>query len=122
MKRLLPLALLAIAVVGCKPRIKALESFTAATTPHPATNWAGDVYSYGGIAQSSGGLRPGTFYGRGANPQGRPNPSYDRPAKGTGLQPGEVPPTAAPWWAQSNAPIYQPAPGEENAHGTRIPQ
>lgn len=123
MTRLLPLALLAIALAGCQPRIKAAESFISNTVPHEAAaGWEGDIYSYGGHASASGGLRPRTLYGRGADPQGQPFPGYDRPAKGTGLQPGEVPPTAAPWWAQNNAPVWQPAPGSENAKGTRVPQ
>ena len=122
-KRLLALApLVLLALTGCQPRIKGLESFNSATTPIPGpAGWSGDIYSYGGLAYASGGTRARTLYGRGADPQGRPFPGYDQPAKGTGLQPGEVPPSQVPWWAQQNAPAWQPAPGTENGRGTRVP-
>ena len=123
MKRLLPIGLLALAVVGCTPRFKGGESFVSSTVPNEASaGWKGDAYSDGGYANPSGGLKPGTRYGAGANPEGQPLPGYDQPAKGSGLQPGEVPPSNAPWWAQQNAPVWQTAPGNENAKGTRVPQ
>lgn len=120
--RLLPLALLALIFAGCNPpRVKGWESFRSATTPHGPTTWAGDIYSYGGNAASTGGTRTRTLYGAGADPQGRPFPGYDAPTKGTGSQPGENPPSNVPWWASQNAPALQPAPGTQNGNGTRVP-
>ena len=120
--RLVPLALLALFAAGCHPpRLRGLESFVTSTTPQPASRWKGDTYSYGGNAASSGGRDARTHYGEGSNPQGQPFPGYDAPAKGTGTQPGENPPSNVPWWASQNAPALQPAPGAQNGNGTRVP-
>lgn len=116
---------MALSAVGCKPaiRLRGADSFRASQTPLPPNAGPyGDDFSYGGLANSSGGLRARTRYSAGATDQGRPLPAYDVPAKGTGLQPGEVPPPNAPWWAQQNAPIWQTPAGSENGKGTRIPQ
>ena len=117
MKRLAALGLLTLSYVGC--RFKAPESFVASTTPNPPTTWEGDPYSYGGIEEASGGLDTRVQYGAGAR-RGAGVSSYDDPAKGTGLQPGEVPGENVPWWAGQNAPAWQPRPSEIDANGTRV--
>ncbi len=123
MKRLAPLGLLALSLTGC--RLKGPESFLASTTPHPVEmhqSWYGDQWSYGGIGVASGGRDARAQYGRGARRGGSVNPSYDQPAKGTGLQPGEVPAENKPWWATQNAPAWQPGAGEVSGNGTRVKQ
>lgn len=117
--KLLPIAVLALSLGGC--RSKAYESFIQATTPNPPLgNSYGDPYLEGGIAAADGGTRPGVRYGMGSDPAGRPEVGYDTPAKGSGLQPGEEPPSGRPWWATSNAPIGQAGPGALDANGTRV--
>lgn len=118
MKRLFALGLLCLSFAGC--RFKGPESFVQATTPNPPTNWAGDAYSWGGIADATGGLQDQVQYGTGARKGAGVFPSYDDPAKGTGLQPGEIPGENVPWWAGQNAPAWQPRPGEIDANNTRV--
>lgn len=119
MKSLLPLlAVSGIMLTGC--RVKGVESFLQATTPHDYKEWRGDPYANGGTATASGGLNPQTNYGLGASPNGKPEVSYDAPAKGSGLQPGEEPASGRPWWATQNAPAWQDGPSSVGANGTRV--
>ncbi|MDR3691405.1 MAG: hypothetical protein P4L46_18645 [Fimbriimonas sp.] len=103
-------------VAGC--RFKGVESFEKSTTP---VNYAkqdaeygvkGDPYMSGGIAYASAAHQTKTRYGQGANVQSTSpvDPKLDRPAKGSGQQPGEEGGDAAPGYGHSNAPANQPAP------------
>ena len=109
---MLPLALLALGVAGC--RFKSWESFESATTPNPPGEWKGDPYAAGGMADSSGGTKTDSTYSKGARPGvvGKLDPNFDQPAKGTGLRPGETPAQAKPGYGDSNAPVAQPGPSE----------
>lgn len=113
--RLAALALLAVAMTGC--RFKGYESFTAATSPNTAPAQRGDVYGNGGTADASGGLTEDVQYGRGASAAGTVKPSYDQPQKGSGNLPGEYPNVASSGHAQTNAPAFQPSPSDVNALG-----
>ncbi len=105
-----------ILVSGC--RFKGVESFEKATTPvdyakqNVENGVKGDPYANGGIAYASAGKKTHTRYGLGADAQstGKVDPMLDRPAKGSGQQPGEQGGEAAAGHGQSNAPANQPGP------------
>ena len=109
------LAAVLVSVAGC--RFKGYEAFSKATTPglgggpYPTATHFGDPYGNGGTADASGGLKPNTRYGLGAQPGGKILPGYDEPSKGSGNQPGELPNVATEGHAQTNAPAFQPKPG-----------
>lgn len=112
---------------GC--RFKGVESFEKSTTPvdyaeqrleqkaagAPEAN--GDPYGNGGIAYASGGTKLKTRYGLGAdvNSPQKVDARLDRPAKGTGQQPGEQGGDAAPGHGKSNAPANQPSASIDSA-------
>jgi len=110
-----------ITLTGC--RFKGVESFEKATTPvdyakQDAENGVkGDPYASGGIAYASAGNRLHTRYGAGSDPNspGKVDSKLDRPAKGTGQQPGEQGGDAAPGYGKSNAPANQPAPSIDSS-------
>lgn len=112
------LAAVAVSAVGC--RFKGYEGFNAATSPSPASydytsgqsNKLHDSFGEAGVADSTGGLRPGTRYGKGAVAEGKPMPGYDQPQKGSGQQRGEYPNVAAAGHGQTNAPAFQPSPSD----------
>lgn len=115
MRTALRLALLTAVVAsltGC--RFKGYEGFSAATTPGlgEARGSFGDPYGNGGIADASGGLKPATSYGRGAQAKGAVRPGYDQPQKGSGQARGEYPNVGTPGHAQTNAPSFQPSPSD----------
>jgi hypothetical protein len=65
MKMLALVALLVVGfgTVGCKPRIKSLESNDAVMTPNPkASGQTIDPYTFGGTAKASGGTKPAATY------------------------------------------------------------
>lgn len=109
------LAAVAVSATGC--RFKGYEAFRQSTTPgigggpYPTDTNFGDPYGNGGTADASGGLNPGTRYGEGAQANGKVVPGYDEPSKGSGNQPGEYPNVALEGHAQTNAPAFQPKPG-----------
>jgi hypothetical protein len=92
---------------GC--RFKGIESFETATTPVKVQPVSGDKYGSGGIAYASAGTHPETRYGIGSDPNSteKVDPKLDRPAKGSGQQPGELGGDAAAGYAKSNAPANQ---------------
>ncbi len=97
-------------VSGC--RLKGVESFETATTPENYPKVNGDKYSNGGIAKASAGNNVATRYGLGSDPNSpdKVDSRMDRPAKGSGQQPGEEGGDAAPGHDKSNAPANQPQP------------
>jgi len=108
-------------LAGC--RFKGVESFEKSTTP---VNYAqqkvefgvkGDPYANGGIAYASAGSHVHTRYGLGADPDSasKVDSKLDRPAKGSGQQPGEEGGDAAPGYGKSNAPANQPASNVDSA-------
>ena len=109
---LLPAALLALTVTGC--RFKSWESFEAATTPNPPGEWKGDKYTNAGLADSSGGQKTDVPYSEGASTSvvGKLDPKFDQPAKGSGLRPGEAPAAAKAGHGHTNAPSFQPGPSD----------
>ncbi len=115
----------AMTLGGC--RLKGAEGFLAATTPPPqgqghlgTAAWPGDPYAKGGIAEASGGLYPGTNYGKGARiTAAAVNPSFDQPAKGSGSQPGEFTNEAASGFGKSNGPGLQASPSDVNSLSSR---
>jgi len=116
-------------VAGCKDysgptfRFKGVESFKTATTPvdydsQGVDNQAkGDPYASGGIAYASAASRVHTRYGAGSNPNSpeKVDSRLDRPAKGSGQQPGEEGGDAAAGQGKSNAPANQPAASVDSA-------
>ncbi|MBN9503289.1 MAG: hypothetical protein BGO01_14770 [Armatimonadetes bacterium 55-13] len=48
------IGVIALSMVGC--RIKAIESQTSASAPNTKSPYKGDPYTYGGVAEGSGGL------------------------------------------------------------------
>ncbi len=120
------IGLLAVMMLGgC--RFKGAEAFLAATTPMPdgkghlgTADWSGDEYALGGIADATGGLQPGTNYGKGAMATSAPvNAAFDQPAKGSGSQPGEYTNEASSGFGKSNGPGMQPAPSNVNSLSSR---
>lgn len=120
MRRVAVLGLFALVVVGCKPRFQGAEGFVSATTPVDYAkerakpgSWKGDPYAYGGIADSTGGLRAKTNYGAGAREDApeKIDPRQNQPAKGIGHNSGEFPANADPSYGNSNGPAAQPLPG-----------
>ncbi len=111
-----------ICLTGC--RFKGVESFEKSTTPvdfakqNAENGVKGDPYANGGIAYASAGRRVHTRYGTGAdvNSTGKVDVRLDRPAKGTGQQPGELGTDAAPGNGKSNAPANQPSPNADSAN------
>lgn len=121
MRRDLPkfllLALVAPLALGGCLRFKSWESFRSTTEPyHYQATWnhqRPDPYTYGGVSDATGGLQPRVNYGSGAR-QGtteRIDPYYNRPAKGSGLHPGEATVQADTGYGNSNAPSLQGEPG-----------
>lgn len=95
------LALAAVTVTGCVPRIQSLESYHSATIPNPPKIYIMDPGSYGGVAQASGGLIAGTSYGTGAKGDDIGNQAhYDQLAKVRGNNP--------PDWDGNSAIPYAP--------------
>jgi len=120
--------ILATSLSGCNlVRFKGVESFNSATTPvkysssDPNREWKGDPYSYGGVANGSGGQNPKTAYGLGSDPNSPDpvNPAMDQPAKGVGQQPGEFHVDPGNGYGITNAPIAQPSPSDVNSLGSR---
>jgi|GEM_PF-943427 len=118
--------LTAIVVLGgC--RFQGKEAFLSSTTPvEYAANrrddgWKGDPYAFGGSADASGGLKSQTSYGAGSNPRSTEpiDPTYDRPAKGTGQHPTDQPVQAAPGHGLVNAPSFQPQAGSSESPTVR---
>lgn len=103
---------------GC--RFKGVESFETATTPVVYPKVPGDKYGNGGIAYATAGVKPETRYGLGSDPNSplKVDSKMDRPAMGSGQEPGEQGGDAAPGHDQSNAPANQPAPSvdSQNSH------
>ena len=101
---------------GC--RFKGFESFETSTTPVEYNRTNGDKYANGGIAYASAGTKVQTRYGLGSDPNspGKVDSKLDRPAKGSGQQPGEEGGDAAPGYGKSNAPANQPPPNVESAN------
>ncbi|MDX2065186.1 MAG: hypothetical protein SFX74_05535 [Fimbriimonadaceae bacterium] len=107
---LIVIAALTVSISGC--RIKSWESFESAVTPNPPGEWKGDPYASAGLANATGGLRPGTRYAEGAkNTDTKVDAKYDTPAKGTGLHPGEPTVSTRNGHGLSNAPAFQDTPG-----------
>ncbi len=96
---------------GC--RFKGAESFMSATTPNGAAHPHGDPYAGGGIAEASGGIHSETTYGKGAKVTNQKvDAFYDRPAKGTGQQPGDNSAVGAAGFGHTNAPSLQAMPSD----------
>jgi hypothetical protein len=76
---------------------------------------AGDPYSFGGVGEATGGLKPQTNYGAGSDPNSPApvNGAFDQPEYGSGQQPGEAPNVAAPGHGQDNGPSLQPRPSDQ---------
>lgn len=111
--------LLGVAVSGC--RFKGAESFNTSVSPYGEPAQKGDDYTYGGIADANGGQKVRASYSKGApafDANGKVDPSYDQPAKGTGQHPGEYPNTARAGYGNVNAPAFQPLPGSINPTGS----
>jgi hypothetical protein len=114
------LLLIAVSMAGC--RYKGWESFTSATEPNPPLGQptvsgravAGDAYTFGGVGAANGGLKPGTNYGQGSNPNStaKVNPKFDQPEMGSSQTPGDYPNAAAAGAGQENGPGLQPQPGD----------
>ena len=104
-----------ILISGC--RFKGIESFETATTPVEYSKVVHDKYGSGGIAYASAGTKVETRYGIGSNPNSpdKVDSKLDRPAKGSGQQPGEEGGDAAAGYGKSNSPANQPAPTVESA-------
>lgn len=100
---------------GC--RFKGVESFETATTPQSYHATRGDAYGNGGVAYATAGRNVTTRYGIGSNPNSpdKVDPKLDRPAKGTGQQPGEIGGEAAPGYGKSNAPANQAQPSIDSS-------
>jgi hypothetical protein len=111
------LAAVSASVVGC--RNEGWEGFAKATSPNPIdySKVKGDPYGYGGVADATGGLNAATRYGQGARAGGAVLPGYDQPSKGSGQQRGESPNVATPGHVRTNAPAFQPSPGEIDVIG-----
>lgn len=119
-RHLASIAVLAFACAGCSVRFQGAEGFVGSTTPvdyaaerKAADSWKGDKYASGGIADSTGGMKTETNYGKGARLDA-PEPldvKLGQPAKGTGRNAGEFPAYADPSYNNSNAPVAQPLPG-----------
>jgi hypothetical protein len=109
--------LLALSLGGC--RFKGGESYLSATTPTPQPTWGGDRYAAAGIADSTGGLQPGTPYMRGAQPTSteRTDPLFNRPQKGSGQRIGEAGNAALPGHGRTNAPSFQEGPQADHTGG-----
>ena len=105
-----------VLLAGC--RFKGVEAFVTATTPVEYDRSHGDRYGNGGIAYATGGEKVGTRYGAGSDPNspGKVDPKMDRPAYGTGQQPGEMGGVAAAGHANSNAPANQPSPNVDSSN------
>ena len=105
-----------ILVSGC--RFKGIESFETATTPVEYSRVVRDHYGNGGIAYASAGTKVETRYGLGSDPNSpeKVDTKLDRPAKGSGQQPGEEGGDAAAGHGKSNSPANQPAPTIESAN------
>jgi hypothetical protein len=63
--RLLVVAAVGTALAGC--RIKSVESFESAVNPSPPSPGKGDPYTYGGVAEGTGGLSTKTSYATDTN-------------------------------------------------------
>jgi len=123
--------ILATSMSGCNlVRFKGVESFNSATTHVKYTSslpkgtpgkWEGDPYSFGGVANGSGGQNAKTAYGTGADPNStdKVDSNMDQPAKGVGQQPGEFHVDGGNGYGITNAPVAQPSPSDVNSLGAR---
>ncbi|HEY0867491.1 MAG TPA: hypothetical protein VGE01_08935 [Fimbriimonas sp.] len=109
---LVALGVLAVAVLGgC--RFKGGESFTSATAPHETgAGYEGDPYASSGSAEATGGLKVDAPYSAGARTSSTDpiDPTYNRPAYGSGERRGELGAQGAPGHSNTNAPAFQPGP------------
>jgi hypothetical protein len=103
---------------GC--RFKGIESFETATTPVKFGKAVGDKYAGGGIAYASAGTHPATRYGQGSDPNSpnKVDPKLDKPAYGSGQQPGDMSSEGGAGYGKSNAPANQgtPTTASGNSH------